>query len=133
MAGLSPTQRTLKAMREQGRICGIVERFNAHIGPHGIRQDLFGFIDIIALDPIEGIVAVQSCGQAFSEHIRKLTEERNEDMVEWLKHGKVELIGWRKIKIRLASGGYGKAMRWTPRMADFTLDINDEIVCIERK
>jgi hypothetical protein len=40
--GLSPTQRTLRALRDQGRICGIVERWNQFVGPHGIRQDLFG-------------------------------------------------------------------------------------------
>ena len=128
MAGLSPTQRTLKAMREQGRICGIVERFNQHVGKFGIRQDLFGFIDIIAVDPVDGIIAIQSCGQDFSGHINKMMGERNENMVEWLKHGKVELWGWRKVKLKRG----GKAMRWKPRIADFWLD-DDEIKWEERK
>jgi hypothetical protein len=128
MAGISPTQRTLKAMREQGRLCGIVERFQQHGGRFGIRQDLFGFIDIVAIDPVDGIVAIQSCGQDFSGHIKKITEERNEAAFEWLKHAKLELWGWRKVK--LARGG--KAMRWMPRVADIILD-NGEVICVERK
>ena len=128
MAGLSPTQRTLKAMREQGRLCGIVERFNSHVGAFGIRQDLFGFIDIIAIDPRFGIIAIQSCGQDFAGHARKLTEERNEAVFEWLKHARCELWGWRKVKLNRG----GKAVRWKPRIADVEL-WGDEIEISERK
>lgn len=118
MAGLSPTQRTLKAMREQGRICGIVERFLMHAGPFGKRSDLFGFIDIVAIDPVDGIIGIQSCGQDFSGHIRKMNEERNEAMFEWLKHAKVELWGWRKVALKRGSA----IRRWCPRIADFCLE-----------
>ena len=125
---MSPTQRTLKAMKEQGRICGIVERFNAHVGPHGIRQDLFGFIDIIAIDPEQGVVAIQSCGQDFSGHVRKITNERNENAFEWLKHAPCELWSWRKVKLKRG----GKAMRWSPRIADLRV-IDGDLVVEERK
>ena len=118
MKGITPTQRTLKAMREQGRLCGIVERFNRFAGPHGVRQDLFGFIDIIAIDPVDGIIGIQSCGQAFSEHVKKMTEERNEEMYEWLRHAKVELWGWRRVQLRRGS----TAIRWKPRIMDFWLE-----------
>lgn len=130
MAGLSPTQRTLKAMREQGRICGIVEKFNQYAGKFGIRQDLFGFIDIVAIDPQDGIVAIQSCGSSFSAHVEKLLEERNENVFEWLKHASVELWGWRKVKLKRG----GLAMRWKPRVADISIDATTEnlIIC-ERK
>jgi len=127
MASISPTQRTLKAMREQGRLCGIVERFNTNVGKFGIRQDLFGFIDIIAIDPVDGIVAIQSCGQGYSDHVLKLTGERNEAVFEWLKHAKLELWAWRKVKIKRG----GKAMRWTPRVADFYLK-DEKLVWQER-
>jgi len=128
MAGLSPTQRTLKAMREHGRICGIVEKFNRFGGDFGIRQDLFGFIDIIAIDPVDGIIAIQSCGQSFKQHCDKLTEERNEAVYEWLKHAKCELWGWRKVKLKRG----GKAIRWKPRIADIELT-GEEIEINERK
>lgn len=128
MAGITPTQRTLAAMREQGRICGIVEKFNTFVGKFGIRQDLFGFIDIIAIDPVDGIVAIQSCGQDFSGHIKKITVERNENVFEWTKHAKCELWGWRKVKLKRG----GKAMRWRPRIADVVI-IDGDVKIIERK
>lgn len=129
MAGLTPTQRTLKALRNEGRICAICEKFNPHVGQCGIRQDLFGFIDIIALNPDRGIVAIQSTGSDFAGHVKKLTEERNEAVYEWIRSGgRVELWGWRKIKLKRGS----VALRWKPRIADIVID-NEEIVVKERK
>lgn len=125
---MTPTQRTLKAMREQGRLCGIVEKFQQYAGKFGVRQDLFGFIDIIAIDPTEGIVAIQSCGQDYSGHVKKLTEERNEAVFEWIKHAPCEVWAWRKVKLKRG----GKAMRWMPRIADVRIS-NGNIVVIERK
>lgn len=118
MAGLSPTQRTIRELKGMGRVCGIVERFNRFAGPHGIRQDLFGFIDLIALDPSRGIIGVQCCGQDFSGHVNKITQERNQEAVEWLRcQGIIELWGWRKVKVKRG----GKAMVWKPRIREFTL------------
>lgn len=125
MAGLSPTQRTLKALRERGLVCAIVEKFNAHAGPFGIRQDLFGIIDILALDPESGVIGVQSTGQDFAGHKRKLLEERNQECRDWLKTPgtTLELWGWRKIKLKRG----GKAMRWIPRVANIILEGEDLI------
>ena len=81
----TPTQRTLRELRNQGRRCQIVERWNAYVGAHGVRQDLFGIIDVIALDPQRGVVGVQSCGQAFAAHEHKLLEERAQECVDWLR------------------------------------------------
>jgi hypothetical protein len=123
MAKLSYMQRTLKAQRELGRKVGIVERFNPHCGPHGIRQDLFGFLDVVALDlSLPGIVGVQACGQDFASHVRKLTEERASECVWWLlAGGTIELWGWRKLKSNRG--------RWTARRRDFTLaDFDPELI-----
>jgi hypothetical protein len=97
-----------------------VERFNQYAGPHGIRQDLFGCIDIIALDPARGVIGVQSCGQGFADHKPKLLEERSQEVMEWLKTPgtALELWGWRKVKLNRG----GKAMRWKPRLARLILD-----------
>lgn len=129
----TPTQRTLEAMRGLGRTYDVAEKFNLHVGEHGIRQDLFGFIDIVAIDPVEGIIAIQSCGQGFSDHVKKLTIERKGVVSLWLKHAKVELWGWRKVKNKLKNGGYGKSTRWKARVADFTLDGKGKITVKERK
>lgn len=114
MAGLTPTQRTLRALRELGRVAGIVERFNAYAGPHGVRQDLFGIIDVLALDPERGVVGIQSTGQDFAAHWRTLTQERVQEVTDWLRTPgtSLELWGWRKVKLHRG----GKAERWQPRI-----------------
>lgn len=115
----SPTQRTIRYLRNQGRRCGIVEKFNAHAGPHGIRQDLFGIIDVIALDPEQGVVGVQCCaGSGFAAHYRKIAEECADASLEWLSTPgtRLELHAWRKVKLRRG----GKAERWMPRIHVFT-------------
>lgn len=117
---MTPTQRTLRELREQGRVCAIVERWNQHVGAHGIRQDLFGIIDVIALDPQRGVVGVQSCGSAFAAHERTFLEDRAQECIDWLSTpGTVlELWGWRKVKLKRG----GKAMRWQPRIREFGLE-----------
>ncbi len=118
--GLSAVQRTLRAMRDQGRVCGIVERFNQYAGPFGRREDLFGIIDIIALDPQRGVVGIQACGQDFKAHITKITEEKAQESIDWLgtPGTALELWGWRKVKLRPGA----VAMRWKPRVRVFTMN-----------
>jgi hypothetical protein len=117
--GLSPTQRTLRALREQGRVCDIVERYIAQVGPHGLRRDLFNIIDVLALDPQRGVVGVQSCGESFAAHERTLLEVRAQECIDWLSTPgtALELWGWRKVKLKRG----GVAMRWQPRVREFTL------------
>jgi hypothetical protein len=129
-SGLSPTQRTLRALKEQGRVSAIVEKWNPYAGPPkdvagnklgrvGIRQDLFGIIDVLALDPSRGVVGIQSTGQDFSGHLKKLLVERNQECRDWLSTpGTVlELWGWRKVKLKRG----GVAERWAPRIREITL------------
>lgn len=114
MKSLSPTQRTLRALREQGLVCAIVEKWNPYGGPHGIRQDLFGILDILALDPQRGVVGIQSTGQDFSGHFRKLTQEKAQECLDWLSTPgtALELWAWRKVKVQRG----GKALIWHPRV-----------------
>jgi hypothetical protein len=122
----SNTQRTIRELRNQGRTCAIVEKWNQHVGPYGVRQDLFGIIDILALDPERGVVGIQSCGSDFAAHERTILEDRAQESIEWLKTPgtSLELWGWRKVKLKRG----GKAMRWQPRvrvfeLADFRVEI----------
>ena len=117
---MTPTQRTIRELKNRGRVCGIVEKYNAFAGPHGIRQDLFGFIDIISLDPERGVVAIQSCGQSFAAHLKKITEEKAQEVYEWLRTpgAKLELWGWRKVKKNRG----GKAMIWQPRIKEIVME-----------
>lgn len=113
---MTPTQRTLAYLRDQGMLCAIVERFipNPKHPGGGFRSDFLGFLDIIAIGP-DGIVGVQSCGADFAAHRRKILEERRVELDAWLEAGgRVMLIGWTKRKIKRG----GKAMRWTPRIEE---------------
>lgn len=128
MKGLSPTQRTLRALRDQGRIADICEKWviNPKHPAGGFRKDLFMFADLISLDPERGIIAIQSCGSAFSAHLKKITDsECTENVIEWLKcGGKLELWGWRKVKLQRG----GKALRWKPRLTEFILDEKENVI-----
>lgn len=118
--GLSPTQRTLKELRHQGRLCDICEKWNPFGGPHGVRKDLFYIFDVIALDPERGIIGVQCCaGSGHAAHKRKITEERNQEAYEWLRcGGKIEIYSWSKRKLKRGS----KVLRWTPRVEEITVE-----------
>lgn len=116
--GLSPVQRTMQALRGQGIVCAVVEKFNQHAGPFGIRQDLFGIVDVLALDPARGFLGVQVCGTDFQPHVNKLRTEGLQACLDWLNTpgGHLELWGWRKIKARKQDGTKGKAEVWAPRI-----------------
>lgn len=124
-------QRTLETCRQQGRECGIVERWIPK-GPdtyYGVRRDLFGFIDVIALQPSDhdltpGLcIGIQVCaGSGHAAHKRKILTECSELAQFWLDCScKIELWSWSKRKLKLKSGKFGKAMRWTPRIEEITL------------
>ena len=123
---MSPTQRTIRALRDMGRKCAIVEKFNPYVGSHGIRQDLFSIIDILCLDPERGVVGIQSCGSAFSEHYRKMTIEHAQETIDWLTTPGtcLELWGWRKLKLKRG----GKAMVWRPKVKEITMEDFSESV-----
>ena len=128
--GRSPTQRTLAALRDRGLIADIVERrLPSWPGmTHGQTHDYLGCVDIIAIDATTTL-AVQSCGQDFAPHLRKMLDECAHEVREWLRcpSRKMELWGWRKVKNKLKGGGYGKGYRWMPRVKEITLDdLGDE-------
>lgn len=116
--GISNTSRTLKWLRDQGWSADVVERWmkNPKHPAGGYRKDLFNIIDIIALSN-RGIMGVQSCGQAFAEHNRKVLAEPL--ALKWLEAGgDLILIGWRKI---LKKRG-GKQKIWAPRIKHYLFE-----------
>ena len=116
--GISNTSRTLKYFKDQGIDCDIVERWIPipnHPGG-GKRRDLFGIIDLVALED-SGVIGVQSCGSSFSEHDKKIMESPMS--LKWLEcNNRLMLIGWRKVKLKRG----GKAMRWQPRTKEYKIE-----------
>jgi len=115
----SPTQRTLAECRRRGWTAQVVEKWNSHAR---VRQDLFGCIDVLALDtkpqfefrgePVylgQGIIGIQAC--AGSSHAARLAKIKAEPrMAEWRRAGGVLLLwSWSK------RGGKGKRKVWTLR------------------
>jgi len=121
---MTPTSRTLNYLRNNGYLCDIVERF---IQGARIRSDLFGIIDIIAIQKNE-IIGVQSTGTAFSAHLKKIETSKN--LRPWMESGAgLWLIGWRKLKKKRG----GKQKIYKPRIGIFTLDPKWGILYREEK
>ena len=100
MGSLTPVQRTMRELRNRGMVCAVVERFNQHAGPHGVRQDLFGIIDIIAVRPGLPTLGVQVCSA--TDHARRRTKAIEEArLITWLAAGnRFEVWSWKKTKRR---------------------------------
>lgn len=91
MAKQSPTSRSIEVLKEQGYTVAIVERWNPHAR---IRQDLFGFIDILAIRRDETL-AVQATASGVSDRIKKIMASELLPKVReagW----KIQVWGWRK-------------------------------------
>ena len=111
MAG-SPTTRTLALVRKQGFMAEVVEKWNAHIK---IRQDLFGFADVIAVDPNLGqsLLFQTTSYSGFSARRKKILE--SDKAKTWLDAGgRIFVHGWQQKG--------GKGTRWSVREEEVTLE-----------
>jgi len=117
---MTPTQRTLKALRERGYRAGVVERWLRFAGPFGKRQDFIGFIDIIAFSAFETL-GVQCCSGSAAGHYKKIVEERNQECYDWLElpSRRVEIWAWRKVKEK--RGKQYRKMIHLPKIVSITL------------
>jgi hypothetical protein len=90
-ASLSPTQRSLAYLREQGYRVAIVEHWNPHAR---IRQDLWGWCDLLAIRKNE-VLAVQVTASGVAARIKKIEES---DTIAMVRDAgiRVEVHGWRK-------------------------------------
>ncbi len=88
----SPTQRTLVFCRKLGWTIAVVERWNMHAR---IRQDLFGCIDLVALNGKQ-IIGIQSTSSAnMAARITKIKDEPR--ALEWIRSGgRLFVHGWVK-------------------------------------
>lgn len=104
---MSPTQRSLKLLRDRGYVPWIVERW---IAAARKRIDLYGIADLIAIHPDSGdIVVVQTTSMSnLSARIHKINEHPNVGLLRKAGIG-IHCHGWRKLK----SG-------WAPKEVDLS-------------
>ncbi len=90
---MTPTQRSLKHLRDQGHLAEVVERW---IPQARKRHDLWGFVDILSLSPEGQVVGVQATSLSnVSARIKKITDHANLPMVR--RAGVVIYVhGWGK-------------------------------------
>ena len=91
MAKLSPTQRSLEYLREQGYHCEVVEKWNSFTKQ---RKDLWGWADILPIRKGE-VLAVQVTASAVANRIKKIQDS---DTVALVRDAgiRIEVHGWRK-------------------------------------
>lgn len=88
----SNVQRSLEHLRKLGYKCAIVEKWNPHVK---IRQDLFGFLDLLCLRKGEAL-GVQCCsGSTLAEHRDKIANHENVGFVRDAGI-RIELHAWSK-------------------------------------
>ena len=96
---MSPVEKSLKLLRKQGYTVAITERWNPFAK---VRQDLFGFCDLLAIAPGE-ILAIQTTTRTNLSARRKkiAAEERSR---KWLEAGgRIQLHGWNKGQVKVES------------------------------
>ena len=98
---MTPTERSLKYLREQGYLCAIVEKWNPHAR---IRQDLWGWCDILAIKKDE-VLAVQVTSTGVAARLKKIQESETVGRVREANI-RIEVHGWSKnsegeVKMRI--------------------------------
>jgi hypothetical protein len=107
----TPTQRSLKLLRDDGYTAEVTEKWNPHAK---IRQDLFGFVDVIGIKAGRKPLLVQTTsGSNVAARIAKMSGIPAVQLA--IDCGfDVQVHGWRKLA--------SNRNRWTPRIVSLTGD-----------
>lgn len=100
----SPTQRTLAALRKDGWLVAVVEKWNAHAR---IRQDLFGVVDVLAIRGDETLAVQATSAGNVAARVKKIAEHESTPLIR-AASWRLEVWGWRK----------NTAGRWVCRIVD---------------
>lgn len=88
----SPTQRSLKHLRDKGYRAEVVERWNPHAR---VRHDLFNIVDILAISETEVLAVQTTSASNMKARINKISEADVLPLLirlEW----RVIVHGWKK-------------------------------------
>lgn len=108
---MSPTQRSLAKLRKEGWFVAITERWNQYAH---VRQDLFGFIDLLAIKGDQTLAVQTTSGSNVAARIDKIKGIQASAL--WLEspNRKIVVHGWRKV------GERGKRKLWECREVPVT-------------
>jgi hypothetical protein len=97
---ISPTARTLMLLRQEGYLAEVVEKW---IPGANIRRDLFGFVDVLAIDANGSTLAVQATsGSNVSARLAKCRDAIVGHPRLRETGWRFEVHGWRKVGGRWA-------------------------------
>ena len=99
---MSPTQRSKAHLEAEGYTVAIVERWNPFAK---IRQDLFGFVDLLAIREGETLAVQTTSLNNVSHRVQKIAEHQNV--------GAVRKAGW-----RIVVHGWGKGTNGRYRLRE---------------
>lgn len=111
MASKSPAARSLALLRDEGWMAEVVEKWNSH---GKVRQDLFGFIDILAVKEGQTLGVQSTTSANFSARIKKVLGNPAFEILKkagWI----IEVHGWKK-----ANG------KWVCKRRELTLEDLDK-------
>ena len=97
MASTSPTQRTLAALRKEGYLPAVVEKFNHHTKT---RNDLYGLGDVLAIRWDSTVLVQCTSGSNGANRVAKAMGEGEANLRAWLANTSrhFEVQAWRKLK-----------------------------------
>lgn len=91
----SPTQRSLKYYRDKGFLVGITEHWNPHAF---IRQDLYGFIDLLAINDKITVAIQATSTDNVGARIKKILALPSAKQWVQGKNRYLIVIGWKRYK-----------------------------------
>ena len=91
---MTPTARSLKLLRDRQWLAAVVEHWNPYAR---VRHDLFGFIDIVAINPgQDGVLGIQATTTDNQASRMKKIEHEPRALI-WIQAGnRVAVWGWAK-------------------------------------
>jgi hypothetical protein len=103
---MNPTQRSLKKLRSEGWTVAVVEKWNPHAR---VRQDLFGFADLLAIRGNETIAIQTTVSSGMAARLVKIRQCKAAALWLACSSRKIVVHGWRK------GGARGQRKLWQCR------------------
>ena len=117
---MTPSARSLTWLRDHGFLAATVECWMPHISR---RRDLFGFADLLAAHPRDGLITLVQVTTADHVAHRLAKAKARPELAAWIRAGgRFEVHGWQR-----------RAGRWELRRVEVQgEDLTDVVLCAPR-